>query len=320
MPVDSRAGLSTTSEGLWLTAALAGVTRLPVVLKIRPVGGIDEFSGNPGFEVLEQVGVCSPAGVLDPDVGDWVMTLGRPDLEVDVTISAPSANNGRLVGPPPAFVAPDNPVQAHEVLARWRAPQPVQRAAALCRRDGWWVGAARVWHVGVDNESGCSAEELDEIVVSPLGQISLSSAVYDLLGSAAAAQFDGVSIETDVLDSIVMHWQYHPDLNVVTMLVEAGMTVEQARMVEVVGDATTARAMVSAIEHRAEGPRLAAQAMMVADTMLGRVLVSASAGPDGRLWTMLTPGTRQRTAAALGDLLESLPCGADWHTHQRVRK
>ena len=42
------------------------------------------------------------------------------------------------------------------------------------------------------------------------------------------AQFQGVSIEADMLDSIVTHWQANPDGNVVAMLAEAGMSPEQA--------------------------------------------------------------------------------------------
>ncbi|KMV22066.1 hypothetical protein ACT16_13155 [Mycobacterium heckeshornense] len=321
MSVDSPARLSTTSEGLWLTAALAGVTRLPAVLKIRPVGGVEDLGGHPGLEVLQQTGVCSVAGVLDPDVADWVMTLGRPDIEVDITISAPTASSaGRLTGPPPAFVPPEDPIEAYEALARWRARQPVQRAAALCRRDGWWVGAARVWQIDNPDETDSEAEQLDEVVVSPLGHTPISSAVTELLGAVEPAQFHGVSIEADVLDSIVTQWQSHPDLNVVAMLAETGMSVEQARIVEVVGDATAARAALSAIEHRVEGPAISPRAMMVADTVLGRVLISSNAGPDGRVWTMLTSGTEQRIAAALDDVLEALPSGTDWHTHQRLRK
>jgi hypothetical protein len=234
-----------------------------------------------------------------------------------------------MAGPPPVFVAPDDPVEAHTALIEWQAQQPPQRRAALCRRDGWWVSAARMWQVGGnddsddagEHDSDDAGEDFDEIVVCPLGQTaSIASAVSDLLGPGTPAQFQGVSIEADMLDSIVTHWQSNPDSNVVAMLAEAGMTPEQARIVEVVGDATTARATISALEHHVEGAVLGDRAMMVADTLLGRVLVSATSGPDGQVWTMLTAGTEQRIAAALGELLESLPSGADWPTHQRIRK
>ena len=103
------ARLSTTSEGLWLTAALAGVTRLPAVLKVRPVGDVEGIvSGHPGLAVLEEAGVCRN-GVLDPDVADWLLTLGRPDVELNVKITRPDDQPGRLVGPAPLFIAPERP-------------------------------------------------------------------------------------------------------------------------------------------------------------------------------------------------------------------
>lgn len=59
------ARLSTTSEGLWLTAALARVSRLPAVLRVRPVGDVEQMlAGHPGLAVLEEAGVCRD-GVLD---------------------------------------------------------------------------------------------------------------------------------------------------------------------------------------------------------------------------------------------------------------
>jgi hypothetical protein len=320
MSIAVGARLSTTSEGLWLTAALAGITRLPVVLKLRPVGGVEAINAHPGMAVLEEAGVCHE-GVLDPDVADWVMTLGRPDIELNVAINVPEADGDRLVGPPPVFTAPEDPVQAYAALTEWAARRPVQRAAALCRRDGWWVGAARMWHVGFVDDDDVAVEELDEIVVSALGQTSsISQAVQDLLGAIDPAHMQGFSIEADVLDSIVTHWQAHPDVNVVAMLADAGLSAEQARMIEVVGDSTTARATITALEHHVEGAAIGVRALMVADTLLGRVLVSSNSGPDGQVWTMVTSGTEQRIAAAINDLLESLPSGPDWSTHQRVRK
>src|SRR4051794_6894868 len=161
-PTAVGARLSTTSEGLWLTAALAGVTRLPSVLKVRPVGDVDAtLASHGGMAVLETAGVCRD-GVLDPDVADWMLTLGRPDIELAIMMSRPEAKPDRLLGPPPVFEAPSDPVDAARALAQWRMRQPAQRAAALCRRIGWWVAASRVWRAGT--------EDLDEIVVSPLGQ------------------------------------------------------------------------------------------------------------------------------------------------------
>jgi hypothetical protein len=306
------ARLSTTSEGLWLAAALAGVSRLPAVLKVRPVGDVDGMvADHPGLAVLEAAEVCH-GGLLDPDVADWLLTLGRPDIELDVMVSRPDGSSDRLVGAPPVFEAPQDSVEAAEALSRWHERQPSQRAAVLCRRGSWWVAAARMWHGGED--------PIDEVVVSPLGQTSPAGAVNDIVGPGTPAQFHGINIESTVLEAIITDWQAHPDTDVVTALVEAGLTVAQARIVAAVGDATATRAVVTAVEYSVDGASPPVAGISVVDTLVGRVLISTCEGPDGRAWTMLFPGTVQRVATGVEELLARLPSGRDWVTHHRIRQ
>lgn len=93
------AQLSTTSEGLWLTAALSGVTRLPAALRVRPVGDTEAMlASHPGLQVLEEAGVCQ-GRTLDPDVQEWLWTLGRCDIDVSIRVSRPDAKSERLTGP-----------------------------------------------------------------------------------------------------------------------------------------------------------------------------------------------------------------------------
>lgn len=306
------AQLSTTSEGLWLTAALAGVSRLPAVLKVRPVGDVDAMlADHPGLAVLEEAGVCR-GGVLDPDVADWLLTLGRPDIELDIMVSRPDGSSDRLVGPPPVFEAPQDSVAATEALSRWHACQPPQRAVALCRRKSWWVAAARMWHRGEDH--------IDEVVVSPIAQTSPAGAVNDILGPGTAAQFHGINIESAVLGSIITGWQARPDTDVATALVEAGLTIPQARIVAAIGDATATRAVVTAMQYCVDGASPPVAGISVVDTLVGRVVISTCTGLDGRAWTMLFPGTVQRVATGVEELLRRLPSGRDWTTHQRIRQ
>ncbi|WP_454561754.1 ESX secretion-associated protein EspG [Mycobacterium haemophilum] len=310
--VAAGARLSTTSEGLWLVAALAGVSRLPAVLKVRPVGDVDGMvADHPGLAVLEDAGIYR-GGVLDPDVADWLLTLGRPDIELDIMVSRPNGSSDLLVGPPNVFEAPQDSVAAAEALSRWHAQQPPQRAAALCRRKNWWVAAARMWHEGED--------PIDEVVVSPLGQTSPVDAVNDILGPGTAAQFHGINIESAVLESIINDWQAHPDTDVVTALVEAGLTVPQARIVAAVGDGTATRAVVTAVEYSIDGASPPVAGISVVDTLVGRVVISTCEGPDERGWTMLFAGTAQRVATGIEELLARLPSGRDWTTHERIQK
>lgn len=282
------------------------------MLKVRPVGNVEGMTADhPGLAVLEEAGVCR-GGVLDPDVADWLLTLGRPDVELDIMVSRPDGSSDRLVGPPKVFAAPQDSVEAAEALNRWHAQQPPQRAVALCRRGSWWVAAARMWHGGDD--------PIDEVVVSPLGQTSPAGAVNDIVGPATAAQFHGINIESAVLESIISDWQSRPDTDVVAPLVEAGLTVPQARVVAAVGDSTATRAVVAAVQYSVDGASPPVGGISVVDTLLGRVVISTCEGPDGRAWTMLFPGTVQRVATGVEELLERLPSGRSWATHQRIRQ
>ncbi|MCW2687530.1 MAG: hypothetical protein JWR37_2420 [Mycobacterium sp.] len=307
------ARLSTTSEGLWLTAALAGVSRLPSVLKVRPVGDVaNTVATHPGMAVLEEAGVCSGA-VLDSDVADWLLTLGRPDVELAITVSRPEGNPDRFVGPPPLFEAPeDDPLAAYEALEQWRSRQGAQRAAALCRREGRWVAAARVWRTG--------EAPLDEIVVSPLADGAVAAAIGALAGRAQPADFDGINIESAVLESLAAQWQARPGMDVVAALTDAGLTVPQARIVAAVGDASAARTVVVAAQYSIDGAQFAPTGITIVDTLLGRVIISNLAGNGEPRWTMLFPGTAQRVARAVGELLQGLPSGSAWTTHERIQK
>jgi hypothetical protein len=305
------ARLSTTSEGLWLAAALCNVANLPSALKIRPVGSVQAtLADHPGLAVLDAAGVIAD-GRIDPDVASWVAVLGRPDLEVDVSVSRPEEQSARLLGPPPLFVAPDDPIEAAEALAQWYADRPPQRVAALCRRDGTWVGAARLWRPGQDSS--------DDIVISPLGSAQISEAVIDVLGAAAPAHFHGINSEAAALNSALSAWQANPaGHDLIADLVGIGVTVPQARLVEAVADRGTTRAVVSAAQFSIDGKELASTAVTVVDTVLGRAVVSNVVGPDGRQWTTLLPGTEDAITRAVLELLGSLPCGRDWATHQRI--
>jgi hypothetical protein len=157
-------------------------------------------------------------------------------------------------------------------------------------------------------------------VVSPLGRTSPAGAVNDILGPGTPAQFHGINIESTVLEAIITDWQAHPDTDVVTALVEAGLTVAQARIVAAVGDATATRAVVTAVEYSVDGASPPVAGISVVDTLVGRVLISTCEGPDGRAWTMLFPGTVQRVATGVEELLARLPSGRDWVTHHRIRQ
>ena len=150
-------------------AALCGV-QLPPALKIRPVGSAQEtLPDHPGLEPLERAGVCH-GGVIDPEIADWVTTLGRADIEVDIAVTRPTGSPTELVGPPAAFVPP--PIGAADALCEWNTARAPQRVVALCRRHGQWVAAARLWQPGHDT---------DEVVLTPIGPVGIELVVRELV-------------------------------------------------------------------------------------------------------------------------------------------
>jgi hypothetical protein len=321
MTVASGARLSVTSEALWLIAALAGISRLPSTLRVRPADGAEraDLSTHPGFEVLEQAEVWTGT-TLDPDVEQWVHILARPDIRVDIEVDVPSKVSAQLLGPAPIFTPSFDlatiqqsgtaAVAAYEELQQWRAQQPAQRVATLCRRDGIWVAATRLWQSGSEY-TGIERDEVDEIVVSLVGDRPIGTTVAELLGKAAAAQFRGLSIQASVLNDIVVQWQRDPDTNIVAILVDHGLTVEQARIVEAFADRSAVRATVTAMQLRPGRNEWAQRTMTVADTVYGRVVRSES-GSGEQMWTLIAPGTEHHISVALNEVLESLPSGRNW--------
>lgn len=326
MTVASGARLSVTSEALWLTAALAGISRLPSTLRVRPADGAEraDLSTHPGFEVLQQAGIWT-GGALDPDVEQWMHTLARPDIRVDVEVDVPTKVSAQLLGPAPLFTPSYNlrtiqqsgtaAVAAYQELQQWLAQQPAQRVATLCRRGGIWVAATRLWQSGSEH-TGTDRDEVDEIVVSLVGDRPIATTVGELLGTATAAQFRGLSIQLSVLNDIVSQWQRDPDTNIVATLVDHGLTVEQARIVEAFADRSAVRATVTAMQLRPGHNEWAQRTMTVADTVYGRVLRRES-GSAEQVWTLMAPGTDHHIGVALNEVLESLPSGRDWSDYTK---
>ncbi|KUH91822.1 ESX secretion-associated protein EspG [Mycobacterium sp. IS-1556] len=311
------AQLSTTSEGLWLTAALSGVTRLPAALRVRPVGDTEAMlASHPGLQALEEAGVCQ-GRTLDPDVQEWLWTLGRCDVDVSITVSRPDERSERLTGPPELFKPPADPLKeplaAAEALRAWRAHQSADRTAVLCRRDGKWVVAARVWRSG--------DEPLDEVTISPLeGDTTVFEAVNDLLGDELPAEFEGINIEAERLESVLASWQADPHgYDVIGELLKLGLTARQARVVVAVSDTGAVRAAIGATQYSLDGPEFAATGAMVVDSLMGRVVISTSTTDDQQRWTMLFPGTVARVGRAVSDVLKHLPSGDGWEHHQRIQ-
>ncbi|WP_240163597.1 ESX secretion-associated protein EspG [Mycolicibacterium sphagni] len=309
--------MSTTSEGLWLTAALSGITRLPGALRVRPVGDTEAMlASHPGLQVLEEAGVCQ-GRTLDSDVRDWLLTLGRCDIDVSIQVIRPDERSDRLTGPPEIFTPRADPLRdphaAAAALRAWRTHQSAERTAVLCRRDGKWVVAARVWRIGDD--------PIDDVTVSPLeGDTTVFQAVNDLLGDEVPADFEGINIEPERLEAVLSAWQLdRQGYDVIGELLKLGLTARQARIIVAVSDTGAVRAAIAATQYSVDGPEFAASGAMVVDSLMGRVVISSNTTDDQQRWTMLFPGTTARVSRAVSDVLHNLPSGTGWERHQRIQ-
>lgn len=404
------ARLSTTSEGLWLTAALAGVSRLPTELRIRPIGEADNAVGrHSGLEVLQRAGICTGES-LDPDVANWVAVLGLPDLQITITADRPRRRGDRLIGPrtvfDPGVDSETYPIAAYEALTAYNAQRGPRGVVVLCRRGGEWVSAARLWQTRQDADTGEPAsatrdaravpwnqrwnntllrsqpgpvhntaaaalwpdpqfssafrakaayllaardedglptptgpadplaaelsamiaadalnDEIDEVVVSYLGRADIAAAVSDVVGPADSAKFDTINLPAGVLDPIVNRWQASGGrADLLTDLCEIGLSVPQARVVQAVADASSARTTITAAEFRVGSKAFSPLTVAIADTIVGRIAHWQSTSIDGLRWTTIAPGATHTIAEAVDCMCAALPAGANWAVHERTRR
>lgn len=342
--VTTGARLSTNSEGVWLTAALAGVTRLPAALGIRPIGAVNEVvPGHPGLKVLESKGICS-GRVLDADVERWMWALGRPDIQITVKVKRPVHVHGELGGPAPLF-DPDidpsqDPIAAYEALMQWYASQGLQRAAVLCRRDGAWVSAVRVWQPtqldlethdeATDTEAlisgGLSADdnedvrrEIDEVEITDLGAVDPALSVNEIIGHGIPGQFDAINVPMGLLEPVLERYQRNPSVDLLGALRGCGLTMPQARVMEAVADVSATQVTVTAQEFSVGQDSYAPFVVTVIDTIVGQVLRTDSVSADGQQWISILPATPSRISAAVLAMCEALPSGTEWVSHCRER-
>jgi EspG family len=305
----SAATLHTTSEGLWLAGALAGgVAALPPALRIRPVRAVaDTVTTHPGLTSLQAAGALTDDGIR-PDIRQALQTLGRPDIEIDILISRPDDYPSRLLGPPPLPDVGGDVERAALALAQWHRTQPPQRVIALCRRDGLWASAARLWHPGDDS--------VDEVTVTGLGDANIICAPK-LFGHREHVRFGSFTVNTPDLFAVLGDWQTQPDFNLTDGLRRLELTDSQAQIMAVVADAGTTRSAVTASQHTIDGQAHSPLTFVVADTMLGRALIN-NEHCNGKNRTTVSPGTDEAIKYALTSMLNVLPSGCGWLSHRRL--
>lgn len=314
-----------------MAAALAGVTRLPAALRVRPIGAVDRaLPGHPGLKVLEAQGICSGRR-LDADVERWMWTLGRPDLQITITIKRPHRSVDRIGGPPPVFdpgVDPlREPIRAYEALLAWNARFGPRRVAVLCCRDGEWVSVVRLWQPtqapdsAADTGEDAELAEIDDIVITDLGRCDPAVPVNDIVGREhSRAEFAAINQPAGVIEAALARWQQNPSVDLIGELRQRGLTAAQARVVEAASDVSATQIDVSATQFAVDATDHAPYVLNVIDTVEGRVVKSESQSPDGQRWITLAPGGTRGITEGVAAMCASLPSGAAWQEHRRERR
>ena len=77
----------------------------------------------------------------------------------------------------------------------------------------------------------------------------------DLLGEELPAEFEGINIEAERLQSVLSNWQADPQgHDVIGELLKLGLTARQARVVVAVSDVGAVRASIGAVQYSLDGP------------------------------------------------------------------
>ncbi len=292
------ADLTTTPSGIWVLQALLGVETMPTSLRLRPfvpsVDGDGTVATTHGDVPLRQTaeyaslvaaGVIDEAGRVDDAVRDWMAVIGRPQREVMVVIRRPGASNGR---------APDGDDASALVQ---------ERTLSICQRERWLAMIAR---------SG------DEVVIAPLGEAALADAQVELICDAVLHAFSdgppapiaGVNLPSAALE-LALTENIGKDQHVVaSALARLGLSPDQ---VAVLSAATrmdeSAMAVVAVIEHGIK-KKVHSDVLTVADTELGRITISYTAGPDGSRWTSIWPTSPGALRQDLANLLNAAKVAA----------
>ena len=154
-------------------------------------------------------------------------TLGRCDVDVSIRVSRPDERSERLTGPlnfrsrrriRSKSLSPPRKRYAHGAHTNLPIAQRFSVAATAN---------------GLSQRVGSGDEPPRRSNYQPLeGDTTVFEAVNDLLGDELPAEFEGINIEAERLESVLGSWQADPQgYDVIGELLKLGLTARQARVV-----------------------------------------------------------------------------------------
>jgi hypothetical protein len=275
--------LTTTVDGLWALQVLTGIETVAPELGLRPhLPSVEPKRlalGHPVTAELRDIGVVDESGAVDGTVADWLTVLSRRDIALFIQIRTPTV---------------DDP--ARVLLARFAQWWVVmERSADLIRISG--VGTA-------------SAEESSGSV--------LTAEIDRLCGHNTPALLRPVTLDTGAMRAAAANRE-GPQ----TFLASQGLEADQLRMLTLAADLNrSAQASIVALQSgvavaRSQRTHIDASAVTIIDTPEGR-LVAEDVRSAGKTWTIVAPGAKSNTAAAINRMVRRLPAHQEWHSYRKV--
>lgn len=294
--------LNTFPAAVWVLQSLLGIETLPWSLRLAPysAAGSAHIPVNqyPEYQSLVDIGAVDESGKVDSAVDEWLTVLAQPDLEVQLTIRRPGAE-------------PETVTEAVTVICRHQ-----RWIAAMERRTGDAADVAQ--QIGFEGDPAeIPAAWVDQIKVYPVGDLfdlndqanAITTAIMNELQDNEPAAIEGATIKLNDFFSVSGDSGKDPEL-LAKLLSRQGLSPNQIEVLtEVMNLDKSALAVVSAKHVWPDVKpmdQVVMQTVSIADTALGRIVMSQSQDESGTWWLRVWPGAAATVRRDVLDLVSSV--------------
>lgn len=279
--------LNTFPAAIWVLQSLLGIETLPWPLRLAPYSAVGSahipVEQYPEYQRLVSEGVIDASGKVDDPVDEWLTVLSRTDLQVQLTIRTPGDD-----------------------------PETVKEAVTIFGRHQRWIAAIErttgdadevAAQIGFEGDpADLPAAWVDRIRVYPVGDLfdvndqaaAITSAIMGEIKENLPAEIEGVTLKLNDFFSVSGDSGKDPEL-FAKLLARQGLSIPQIEVLtEVMNLDQSALAVVSATHVWPDVEPIDQQVMRtvsIADTRLGRIVMSQSQDESGIWWLRVWPGT-----------------------------
>lgn len=274
--------LTTTVDGLWVLQVLTGIEVIAPELGLRPhlpsVEPRQLARAHPIADDLRAHGVIDESGVVDDTVVEWLTVLSRRDTAL---------------------------------LVQLRPPASLQTARVLLARYArWWVVMER-------SASGIRIHGGGTVSAASTAAALISAQIERVCGCRPAAPLRPVTFDTGAMRAEATN-----PVALRRFLATQHLDADQQQLLTWAADSRrSAQASIVAIQ-AADTAQLTqthidGRAVTIIDTPEGRLLAEHVASA-GKSWLVVAPGTPPAIESAVKGMLQRLPTGEGWYSHQQV--